>query len=160
MISKIENNVTVPSVAALVKVARALGTSISSLLEQDAWLSTVLTTKEKAAENTTVTEKGYSIYPFASDYHDKKMQPFLFSAKRGEVKPHLLSHEGEEFIYIIRGEMKMQVGAVEVKDRSQPDLRSFFSDTALKIFSSWVYNNGLYVSWLARVQSLSNFGAA
>jgi quercetin dioxygenase-like cupin family protein len=27
--------------------------------------------------------------------------------------PHELSHEGEEFIYIIRGEMKMQVGEIE-----------------------------------------------
>jgi quercetin dioxygenase-like cupin family protein len=41
------------------------------------------------------------------------MQPFLFVAKKGEVVPHQLSHEGEEFIYIIRGEMKMQVGEIE-----------------------------------------------
>lgn len=122
MISKIENNKTVPSVAALVKIARALGTSISSLLEQDAWLSTVLTTREKAAENITSTDKGYSIYPFASEYHDKKMQPFLFVAKKEEVKPHLLSHEGEEFIFIIQGEMKMQIGQVEYHLRSGDSL--------------------------------------
>ncbi len=41
------------------------------------------------------------------------MQPFLFVAKKGEVKPHEVSHEGEEFIYIIRGQMRMQVGEVE-----------------------------------------------
>jgi quercetin dioxygenase-like cupin family protein len=41
------------------------------------------------------------------------MQPFLFVAKKGHVKPHEVSHEGEEFIYIIRGQMKMQVGEVE-----------------------------------------------
>jgi quercetin dioxygenase-like cupin family protein len=41
------------------------------------------------------------------------MQPFLFVGKKGEVKPHELSHEGEEFIYVIRGQMKMQVGEVE-----------------------------------------------
>ena len=35
MISKIENNKTVPSVATLVKIAKVLGTNISSLLEQD-----------------------------------------------------------------------------------------------------------------------------
>jgi len=34
MISKIENNLTVPSVATLVKVAKALATDISSLLEE------------------------------------------------------------------------------------------------------------------------------
>ncbi|MDB5246604.1 MAG: family transcriptional regulator [Segetibacter sp.] len=113
MISKIENNKTVPSVAALVKIAQALGTTISSLLEHNGFLNAIITTRHKAEENVTATDKGYSIYPYASEYHEKKMQPFLFVAKKGEVKPHEVSHEGEEFIYIIRGQMKMQVGEAE-----------------------------------------------
>jgi transcriptional regulator with XRE-family HTH domain len=113
MISKIENNKTVPSVAALVKIAKALGTNISSLLEQDGWVNAIVTTRQKAQENLTTTDKGYSIYPYASEYHAKKMQPFLFVAKKGEVIPHELSHEGEEFIYVIKGQMKMQVGETE-----------------------------------------------
>jgi transcriptional regulator with XRE-family HTH domain len=113
MISKIENNKTIPSVAALVKIARALGSNISSLLEQDGWVNAILTTRQKAQGNLTPTDKGYSIYPYASEYPEKKMQPFLFVARKGEVMPHQVSHEGEEFIYIIRGEMKMQVGETE-----------------------------------------------
>ena len=112
MISKIENNKTVPSVAALVKIAKTLGTNISNLLEQDEWVNAIITTRQKAQENLTKTEKGYSIYPYASEYHEKKMQPFLFVAKKGEVIPHEVSHEGEEFIYVIKGQMKMQVGEV------------------------------------------------
>ncbi len=113
MISKIENNKTVPSVAALVKIAKALGTNISSLLEQDEWLNAIMTSRVKAMENLTPTDKGYSIYPYGSNYPEKKMQPFLFVAKKGEVKHHQLVHEGEEFIYIISGEMKMQVGEIQ-----------------------------------------------
>lgn len=113
MISKIENNKTVPSVAALVKIAKALGTNISNILEQDGWLNAIHTTRKKASENLTKTEKGYSIFPYASGYHEKQMQPFLFVARRGEVKAHELSHEGEEFIYVIKGQMKMQVGETE-----------------------------------------------
>ena len=113
MISKIENNKAVPSVAALVKVAQALGTNISSLLEHDAFLNAIMTTRKKAEENLTFTDKGYYIYPYGSEYHEKKMQPFLFVARKGEVKPHELSHEGEEFIYVISGQMKMQVGEIE-----------------------------------------------
>jgi transcriptional regulator with XRE-family HTH domain len=113
MISKIENNRTVPSVAALVKIATALGTNISSLLEQDGWVNAIITTRKKAQENLTTTDKGYSIYPYASAYHQKRMQPFLFVAKKDEVIPHELSHEGEEFIYVIKGQMKMQVGETE-----------------------------------------------
>ncbi len=113
MISKIENNKTVPSVAALVKVAQALGTNISNLLEHDAFLNAILTTKQKAEDNLTPTDKGYLIFPFASEYHEKKMQPFLFIGRKGEVKQHEVSHEGEEFIYVVSGQMKMQVGEVE-----------------------------------------------
>jgi transcriptional regulator with XRE-family HTH domain len=113
MISKIENNKAVPSVAALIKIAQALGTSISSLLEQDSWMNAIHTSLQKAKTNLTPTDKGYLIYPYASAYHEKKMQPFLFTAKKGEVTPHELSHEGEEFIYVIKGRMKMQVGETE-----------------------------------------------
>jgi transcriptional regulator with XRE-family HTH domain len=113
MISKIENDKTVPSVAALINIAKALGTSISSLLEGDGSLNSILTTRQTAVDNLISTDKGYSIYPYGSGFHEKKMQPFLFVAKKGEVVPHQLSHEGEEFIYIIRGEMKMQVGEIE-----------------------------------------------
>jgi len=111
MISKIENNLTVPSVATLVKIAKALATDISSLLEEKGWLNAIHTKKEIAEENLTLTDKGYRIYPFASGFHKKKMQPFLFVARKGEVKAHELSHDGEEFIYVIEGEMTMKVGA-------------------------------------------------
>lgn len=113
MISKIENNKTIPSVAALVKVAQALGTNISNLLENDVFLNAIMTPKQKAEDNLTLTDKGYSIYPYGSGYHEKKMQPFLFIARKGEVTPHELSHDGEEFIYVISGQMKMKVGEVE-----------------------------------------------
>lgn len=113
MISKIENNKTIPSVATLVKIAQTLGTNISNLLEHDGWAKAIVTTREEAEEKLVSTEKGYSIFPYASEFHEKKMQPFLFVAKKGEVIPHQLSHEGEEFIFIVEGTMKMQVADIE-----------------------------------------------
>lgn len=41
------------------------------------------------------------------------MQPVLFRSRKGEVKPHSVAHEGEEFIYVLEGEVKMHVGPVE-----------------------------------------------
>lgn len=113
MISKIENNRTVPSVASLVKIAQVLGTNISSILEHDGWAKAIVTTRKEAEDNLTITEKGYAIFPYASQFHEKKMQPFLFKAKKGEVIPHEVAHEGEEFICVIDGTMKMHVGATE-----------------------------------------------
>jgi transcriptional regulator with XRE-family HTH domain len=113
MISKIENNKTVPSVATLVKIAQTLGTNISNLLEHDGWAKAIVTTRKEAEEKLVPTEKGYSIFPYASEFHEKKMQPFLFVAKKGKVVPHQLSHEGEEFIFVVEGTMKMQVAETE-----------------------------------------------
>ena len=113
MISKIENGKTIPSVATLVKIAQVLETTISVLLEKEGWAKAVVNTQAEAMEHLVNTEKGYAIFPYASTFHGKKMQPFLFKATKGEVIPHQLSHEGEEFIYIINGEMHMEVGEIE-----------------------------------------------
>lgn len=113
MISKIENDKTVPSVATLVKIAQTLGTNISQLLENNGWDKTIVTTRKEAEGKLIKTEKGYMIFPYASEFHEKKMQPFLFVAYKGEVIPHRLSHEGEEFVFVVEGSMKMQVGETE-----------------------------------------------
>lgn len=113
MVSKIETDKVFPSVATLSKLAKSLGTNVSALLEENGKSSHVFIPANKAEENIIKTEKGYSIYPFASGYKEKKMQPFLFIAKKGEVKEHHVSHEGEEFIYVLEGEMKFQVGDIE-----------------------------------------------
>lgn len=113
MVSKIETDTVFPSVATLTKLARSLGTTVSALLEESEENSDIFFPASKAEENSIQTERGYSIFPYASGYKNKKMQPFLFIGKKGEVKEHHVSHEGEEFIYVLEGEMKFQVGDVE-----------------------------------------------
>lgn len=113
MISKIENDKTIPSVATLVKIAQTLGTNISQLLEQDSWDKAIVTTLDEAQKKLVQTDKGYHIFPYASMYHEKKMQPFLFVGRKGEVVPHEVTHEGEEFVFVVSGIMKMQVGDTE-----------------------------------------------
>lgn len=113
MVSKIETNAVIPSVATLVKIAKALGINVSVLMEENGDASSVLVTAQQAFGGIIQTEKGYHIYPYASEYKDKKMQPFLFVARKGEVTEHRLTHEGEEYIHVLEGELKLQVGNVE-----------------------------------------------
>ncbi len=114
LLSKIENGVVIPPVATLSKIAEALGVKISTLVEEGQNVATIyIPSNAIAKENQVKTEKGYSFFPFASEYVNKKMQPFLFQGKKGEVIEHNLSHEGEEFIYMLEGEMKFKVGVVE-----------------------------------------------
>lgn len=113
MISKIETNKVIPSVSTLVKLAKSLGAHVSALLEENGDVASVLTHADEVGRNLTRTDRGYHIYPFAPMYKNKKMQPFFFVARKGEVKEHHLTHEGEEFIYVLEGSMKFQVGDVE-----------------------------------------------
>ena len=115
LLCKIETGAVVPPIATLVKIAVALGTSVSALIESPQAVSAVCDPAAASRRGTTRTEKGYAVFPFASGYPAKKMQPFLFTARRGEVKRHKLSHPGEEFIHVLDGEMRFVVGTVEYR---------------------------------------------
>ncbi|HYQ58426.1 MAG TPA: XRE family transcriptional regulator [Draconibacterium sp.] len=110
MVSKIETNSVIPSVATLVKIAKALGVNVSVLMEENEIRSSVFIPVQQAISGITKTNRGYKIYPFASEYKDKVMQPILFVANKGEVKEHQLTHDGEEFIYVLEGEVVVEVG--------------------------------------------------
>lgn len=110
MISKIESNKAVPSVATLIKIAKALGTTLSALMEETNTLETVYTPAQTIPDNYIDTGKGYSLYTFAAKFRNKKMQPVLFHARKDDRLPQDFMHEGEEFIYMISGEMYFQVG--------------------------------------------------
>jgi transcriptional regulator with XRE-family HTH domain len=113
LLSKIESNKVVPPVATLVKIATALGTKVSLLIEAEKNVSLVVATAKEVIDHTVKTERGYWIFPFATRFQGKRMQPFLFVARKGEVKEHHLAHEGEEFMYVLEGVMKVQVDSSE-----------------------------------------------
>lgn len=114
LLSKIENGLVVPPVATLSRIAGALGVKVSVLLEEGQNNGAVFTQAGAAESGPRVkTDKGYEFYTFASEFQSKKMQPCLFMAKKGEVVEHSLSHSGEEFIYMLEGEMKVKVGSIE-----------------------------------------------
>jgi quercetin dioxygenase-like cupin family protein len=43
------------------------------------------------------------------------MQPFLFEVEKGKVRRQALSHAGEEFVYVLEGEIKFRVGNIEYR---------------------------------------------
>ncbi|TDQ33760.1 helix-turn-helix domain-containing protein [Aureibacillus halotolerans] len=115
LLSKIENEVTTPPISTLMKIAESLGVTVSDLLEENKDIETVMTRASRYSTHDQLikTEKGYSFYAFAAGRPDKRMQPYYFVAKKGEVKSHVFSHAGEEFIYVLEGTMNYKVGDVE-----------------------------------------------
>jgi transcriptional regulator with XRE-family HTH domain len=116
LLSKIETGRTVPPVATLSRIAAALGVGISALLDGAGQTGTVHAPAADAGRDGLVlTDKGYAFHAFAPRRSDKLMQPFLFEVRRGQVKPHKLSHRGEEFLYVLEGTIKYRVGSAEYR---------------------------------------------
>lgn len=111
LLSKIESGKTNPPVATLEKIAQALGVSLNELFTDDQENATVhvLATKLKKRPLTR-TDKGYGFRLLAAERADKIIQPILFVAEKGKVKPSPLSHSGEEFIYVLKGRMRYFIG--------------------------------------------------
>jgi transcriptional regulator with XRE-family HTH domain len=116
LLSKIENGSVIPPIATLSKLAKAFGVRLSALLEEDGGRLAAFE-KNVFAESGlfTRTDKGYSIYAPAAEYVNKKMQPVLVIVEKGKVKEHELAHEGEEYIYVLKGEIRFKVANTEYR---------------------------------------------
>jgi len=110
LLSKIETGKVVPALATLSKISKALNVRVSALMENGAIEDVALTGVLYETPDAFVpTSKGYSIFAFAPHFTDKKMQPVMVRGKKGEVRSHSVSHDGEEFIFILRGEVQIHV---------------------------------------------------
>ncbi len=111
LLSKIENGAVTPAIATLVKLAAALKVGMAALIETDVAVEAVHDARPAVESGLTPTRVGYGVFPFATAFGAKRMQPFLFVARKDEVAEHRLDHQGEEFIYVIEGSMQVRVGS-------------------------------------------------
>lgn len=96
------------------KCALAFGLELTNLLEgRSAKLSTYVVTR-KGDGQTTVDEDGIHITNLASRFRKKIAEPYWvkYDYKQTEQdRPiHLTTHKGQEFDYIVKGHLKVQVG--------------------------------------------------
>ncbi len=112
LLSKIENGKILPSVGAIVRIAEALGTSVSSLIEIDSSSSTICTRKAERRKKMIETPRGLLIYPFNTGHSGNHVQPILYVARKGQITLGVDSHEGHEFIYVLKGTLRFSVGKV------------------------------------------------
>jgi transcriptional regulator with XRE-family HTH domain len=114
LLSKIENDKVVPAIATLSKIANALGVKVSALLEEGENGGVAFTPNIQLHPDSFIaTSKGYDIFAFAPHVVNKKMQPVLIRAVKGDVRTHTVHHEGEEFFYVLEGELKVHIGSTE-----------------------------------------------
>ncbi len=117
MILKIEEEKNVPSLAPLIKIARALGVRLGTFLDDsDNYGPVVVRSGEypKGARFTSQTSEArehLNFFSLAFDKAGRNMEPFIVDIEPGLQSDYMLSsHEGEEFIYVLEGEIEINYG--------------------------------------------------
>lgn len=113
----LETGELLPSLAPLMKIARALGVRLGTFLDDDVQGGAVLARGGQAASVMRFSGSGPSnrgeleFYSLAARKKDRHMEPFVVEVHPGEEKmPVLSSHEGEEFLYVLQGAIEVVYG--------------------------------------------------
>lgn len=114
LISQIENNRVVPPVATLLKLARALDVGLSFFFQESETKDRVVITRKNERRSIgrphhSKTGVGYSYESLEVKKAGKHMEPFLVTFDLTETGDMAFySHEGEEFVYVISGELEFR----------------------------------------------------
>jgi transcriptional regulator with XRE-family HTH domain len=114
-LSQIERNLVGPSVAALMKIAGALGVSVGQILAQDA-SSGPAAKLVRPHERKTLSYPGSDIrYELLSpDLSSRAMEVLMFRAPAGSTSGReSFTHDGEECFVLIKGRLRVWVGEEE-----------------------------------------------
>ena len=108
-INSIENDQNLPSLGPLIKIARALGDALGPVVcraedrEKDSSIS--------FSNGATDARKHMEYHPLAQQKAGRHMEPFIIDINPEENQDYKLSaHEGEEFIYVMQGEVEVEYG--------------------------------------------------
>jgi len=111
----IETDAVAPPLGTLTKLARALEMKMGYLLTSVEPKPYAITRKDErkpvsrhAAEQQR--KYGYSYLSLSPGMRDRSMEPFLVTLAPGAEEMPGSVHEGEEFIFVLEGEMEVMVG--------------------------------------------------
>ncbi|MDR2210464.1 MAG: XRE family transcriptional regulator [Spirochaetaceae bacterium] len=154
LIRRIEEEGHIPDLAPLLKISRALGVRLGTLLDDHEELGPVITRNGEASGTVRFITgsgggpangpgvpaasgggtQGHSFHALAADKGSRHMEPFIVDLEHDEDQPKS-SHEGEEFIYVLEGTIIVEYG----KDKhriNQGDSIYYDSIVPHRVFSS------------------------
>ena len=117
-VERIENNIDIPSLAPLIKIARVLGVRLGTFLDDQDEVGPVVCRKKEAKDaisfsnNAIHSRKHMEYHSLSQDKSGRHMEPFLIDVAPSEegVDFVLSTHEGEEFIYVLEGILEINYG--------------------------------------------------
>ena len=117
-IDTIINSNHIPTLGSLIKIARALGVRLGTFLDDSEELGAVIQRKSEVKQpvislnRVAGTNSHMDFYALAAQKSGRYMEPFFVTLKplSAEQSPTFSVHEGEEFIYVLQGEVKFHYG--------------------------------------------------
>ncbi len=116
LLSQIENHLISPPLGAMIKIAKSLEVKVGAFFGEDPHEPfTIVRRNERRLTSRFASKEGvsygYSYESLGFDKKDRHMEPFLVTLEPAMIKSEKLSaHEGEEFIFILEGEMEAILG--------------------------------------------------
>lgn len=116
VINSIEAEGSVSSLAPLIKLSRAMGVRLGTLLDDDKGIGPAITrageaeavTRESSLE-TGSDQSPLMFFSMAKGRLSRHMDPFMIDVAPASDRS-ISSHEGEEFIYVMEGELEIEYG--------------------------------------------------
>ena len=113
----IEQDKDLPSLAPLIKIARVLGVRLGTFLDDAENTGAVVCRRGERydsisfSNNSQKTRNHMQYHALAQSKEDKHIEPFIIDINPEENQDYKLSaHEGEEFIYVMEGEVEVVYG--------------------------------------------------
>lgn len=112
LLSQIENEQVIPPLATLLRIAKAFRVPLQSFFQEEGSSSRCVLTKagesrkmlRRPAENETPAP--YTYLSLAHGKKNRSLEPFLVEVDVHEWQEEMMvSHEGEEFIFLLEGEI-------------------------------------------------------
>ena len=116
-IELIENSDKVPSLSPLIKIARSMGVRLGTFLDDSSELGPVVHRQSETQQAATFSSQlscansHLDFFSLAASKTCRHMEPFIIHIKPSLThEPILSSHEGEEFIFVIEGSIRINYG--------------------------------------------------
>jgi len=120
-LAAIESGRHSPSIAPLVKLSRALGVRLGTILDDAEVTGPVVVKGGRADEVMRVTDSDsqklgtLTFFSLARGKTGRSMEPFIVDIRPGAKEATLSTHEGEEFIYVLDGEIELRYGSDTIR---------------------------------------------
>jgi transcriptional regulator with XRE-family HTH domain len=131
-LSQLERNLTSPSISTLEDILEALGTNLSEFFHEEEEEQIVFTSKDSFVDK----QEEYQIEWIVPNAQKNEMEPILLTLAPKGKSQEMISHFGEEFGYVLKGNVTL------VRDNKKYKLKAKDTFYMNGRTSHYLYNHG------------------